>query len=209
MALLQCLPESKVLEGLIDFWCAAQCLCCNRWMSGGTRFTVGSLPYTTFCRSQVDVLTILHKTTSRLFSRVSLAVQSSGSSAFSPFPGDCCRCWQKSWLYLELPSSIMQNTRFNELQHLAGQAFHTLLNLLHEGWLFSPLPLFLILNRNFSAAMLEKSLLNDKNGSSGSQMLGSCPPSFCPLALSELILVVLNEEANLSSPEAPHKCACS
>lgn len=40
-------------------------------------------------------------------------------------------------------------------------------------------------------------------------MLGSHPLSFSPLVLSGVSLVVLNEEANLLSPEAPHKCACS
>lgn len=108
---------------------------------------LGSLPCITFSRSQVDVLTILHETMLMLFSRIS--VRSSGRSVFSPFARDCCLWWQKWWLYLEPPSSTTQNASFNELQHLSGQAFHMLLNLLNV--FFS---LFLILNRSFTAEML-------------------------------------------------------
>jgi len=79
-----------------------------------------------------------------------------------------------------------------------------ILNLLHKVFFFIS-----NFKQIFHCRNVGKSLLSDRNGLSGSQVLGSCPPSFSSPALSGVSLVVLNEEANLISAEAPHKCASS
>lgn len=113
---------------------------------------------------------------------------SSGRPLFSSFAGDCCLWWQKRWLYLVPPSSTTQNTSFNELQHLSVQAFHSLLNRLHRFFFF----LISNFKQIFLCRNVGKSLLSARNGLSGSQMLGSHPPSFSPPVLSGV---------SLSSPE--------
>lgn len=113
---------------------------------------------------------------------------SSGRPLFSSFAGDCCLWWQKRWLYLVPPSSTTQNTSFNELQHLSVQAFHRLLNRLHRFFFF----LISNFKQIFHCRNVGKSLLSARNGLSGSQMLGSRPPSFSPPVLSGV---------SLSSPE--------